>query len=149
VEIVVSTYHLGLGGTESYTLTVAEQLQRLGHDVTVFYVELGPGVDIGRQFGLELRNREDDLPVTCDVVFAQESITSYQLADRYPTTPQAFAVHADEYDLSVPPQCPGSCRLSSFSTIGSNVRCARSHSLPRSCGFASRWTRSASIRAPH
>jgi len=107
VEIVVSTYHLGLGGTESYTLTVAEQLQRLGHDVTVFYVELGPGVDIGRQFGLELRNREDDLPVTCDVVFAQESITSYQLADRYPTTPQAFAVHADEYDLSVPPQLPG------------------------------------------
>ena len=39
MEIVVSTYHLGLGGTESYTLTVAEQLQRLGHDVTVFYVE--------------------------------------------------------------------------------------------------------------
>jgi len=107
VEIVVSTYHLGLGGTESYTLTVAEQLQRLGHNVTVFYVELGPGVDIGRQFGLELRNREDDLPVTCDVVFAQESITSYQLADRYPTTPQVFAVHADEYDLSVPPQLPG------------------------------------------
>lgn len=107
MEIVVSTYHLGLGGTESYTLAVAEQLQRLGHDVTVFYVELGPGVDIGRQVGLELRNREDDLPVACDVVFAQESITSYQLADRYPTTPQVFAVHADEYDLSVPPQLPG------------------------------------------
>jgi hypothetical protein len=94
----VSTYHLGLGGTESYTLTVAEQLQRLGHDVTVFYVELGPGVDLGRQLGLELRNREDDLPSTCDVVFAQENITSYQLSDRYPTTPKVFAAHADEYD---------------------------------------------------
>jgi hypothetical protein len=149
VEIVVSTYHLGLGGTESYTLTVAEQLQRLGHNVTVFYVELGPGVDIGRQFGLELRNREDDLPVTCDVVFAQESITSYQLADRYPTTPQVFAVHADEYDLSVPPQLPGV--VQALVVLNDRIeRQVRALALaPEIVRLRQRWTRSASIRAPH
>ena len=42
MEIVIGTYHLGLGGSESYTLTVAEQLQRLGRDVTIFGVQHGP-----------------------------------------------------------------------------------------------------------
>jgi hypothetical protein len=107
VQIVVGTYHLGLGGIESYTLTVAEQLQRLGHDVTVFYVELGPGLELGQDRGLQVRQREDELPATCDVVFAQDAITAYQLADRYPSTPQVMAVHADEYDFTTPPQLSG------------------------------------------
>jgi hypothetical protein len=107
VEIVVSTYHLGLGGIESYALTVAEQLQRLGHDVTVFYVELGPGLELGQDRGLEIRSREDELPERCDIVFAQDAITAYQLADRYPETPQVMAVHADEYDFTTPPQLRG------------------------------------------
>jgi hypothetical protein len=107
VEIVVSTHHLGLGGSESYLLTVAEQLQRLGHGVTVFAGSLGPGAEIGRARGLEIQNREDELPETCDVVFSNESVTAYKLAERYSTTPQVYALHAETLDLSVPPQLPG------------------------------------------
>jgi hypothetical protein len=107
VKIVVSTYALHVGGSESYLITAAEQLQRLGHDVTVYAQEHGPGAARARGRGLELRDREEELPDACDVVYAQETVTAYELADRYPQTPQVYAAHADEYDLWTPPQLPG------------------------------------------
>jgi hypothetical protein len=107
MQIVMSTYALNFAGTESYFLTVAEQLQRLGHDVTLLSVELGPNAAVVRDRGLELRERVDELPPACDVVYAQDSVTAYELAERYPETPQVYAAHADEYDLQTPPQIPG------------------------------------------
>jgi glycosyltransferase involved in cell wall biosynthesis len=107
MQIVMSFYALNLGGTESYVLTVAEQLQRLGHDVTLFSVELGPNAAVARDRGLELRNRADELPPSCDVLYTQDSVTAYELAERYPETPHIYAAHADEYDLVTPPQVPG------------------------------------------
>ena len=42
MEIVLATNGLvGIGGSETYLLTVAEQLQRLGHEVTVHATEGG------------------------------------------------------------------------------------------------------------
>jgi hypothetical protein len=107
VEIVIGTYHLGLGGTESYTLAIAEQLQRMGHDITIFGVQPGPAVDIARDRGLEMRLHEDELPLQCDVVFAQDAPTAYHLVERYPRTPLVFVAHAEEYDFATPPQLPG------------------------------------------
>jgi len=107
VEIVIGTYHLGLGGTESYTLAVAEQLQRLGHDVTIFGIQPGPLVDVAHERGLELTVEEDELPVRCDVVFAQDGVAAYRLADRYPKAPLVCALHGEEYDFCTPPQLPG------------------------------------------
>jgi len=107
VEIVIGTYHLGLGGTETYTLAVTEQLQRLGHDLTIFGVQPGPAAEIARDRGLEVRVREDELPLQCDLVFAQDAPTAYQLVARYPRTPLVCVAHADEYDFGTPPQLPG------------------------------------------
>jgi glycosyltransferase involved in cell wall biosynthesis len=107
VEIVIGTYHLGLGGSESYTLAVAEQLQRLGHDLTIFGVQPGPAADVARARGLEVRLTEDELPERCDVLFAQDAVTSYQLVERYPRTPLVYTAHADEYDFCTPPQLQG------------------------------------------
>lgn len=107
MEIVIGTYHLGLGGSESYTLAVAEQLQRLGHGLTIFGVQPGPAADVARDRGLEVRLSEDELPERCDVVFAQDAVTSYQLVERYPRAPLVYAAHADEYDFCTPPQLPG------------------------------------------
>jgi hypothetical protein len=110
VEIVIGTYHLGLGGSESYTLTVAEQLQRLGHDVTIFGVQPGPATEIARDRGLQLRTSEGELPERCDVLYAQDAIAAYQLAERYAQTPLVYVAHADEYDFCTPPQLPGLVR---------------------------------------
>jgi hypothetical protein len=107
MEIVVGTYHLGLGGTESYTLVTAEQLQRLGHDVTILGLQPGPAVEVARLRGLRLVLREEELPRRCDVLFAQDAIAAYELIVRYPDTPLVHVAHADEYDFCIPPQIPG------------------------------------------
>jgi glycosyltransferase involved in cell wall biosynthesis len=107
VEIVIGTYHLGLGGVESYTLTVAEQLQRLGHDVSILGVKPGPAVDVAAARGLELVLDQARLSERCDVAFAQDAITAYQLGERFPEAPLVYAAHADEYDFCTPPQLPG------------------------------------------
>ena len=107
MEVVIGQLHLGaVGGTETYALTVAEQLQGLGHGVTVFTLELGQSAALGLARGLEIRGSEDELPEACDIVLANDAVTAYRLAERYPTAVVVFVVHADEYDLCVPPQVP-------------------------------------------
>jgi glycosyltransferase involved in cell wall biosynthesis len=107
VEVVIGQLHLGaVGGAETYVLTVAEQLQRLGHGVIVFTLELGQSAALGLERGLEIRGSEDELPEACDIVLANDSVTAYRLAERYPTAPLVFVVHGEEYDLCVPPQVP-------------------------------------------
>jgi hypothetical protein len=107
MEIVLGMYRLhDPGGTEHYTLIVAEQLQRLGHVVTIFVEETGAMAELARSRGLRLAAREDELPDDVDVLYAQESITAYRLTARYPKAPLVYGLHAVDYDLSVPPQLP-------------------------------------------
>jgi hypothetical protein len=107
MEVVLGMYRLGdPGGTEHYTLIVAEQLQRLGHAVAIFTEETGAMGDLARSRGLQLATREEELPSEVDIVFAQESITAYRLAAAFPTAPLVYSVHAADFDISVPPQLP-------------------------------------------
>ena len=46
MKLMLATNHLGLGGSESYLLTVAEQLDRLGHEVVIYTPEPGGGVAV-------------------------------------------------------------------------------------------------------
>jgi hypothetical protein len=108
MEIVLGMYRLrDPGGSEHYTLIVAEQLERLGHSATILTDETGPMADLARSRGLQLATREDELPIDVDVVFPQESISAYRLAAAFPTAPLVYSIHAADYDLSVPPQLPG------------------------------------------
>jgi hypothetical protein len=108
VRILLATHQLSwIGGADTYTVTVAEHLQRLGHDVTVFAAELGEMADVARESGLVVTADESALPAGPDVIYAQDAYVSLLLAERFPRTPQAMAIHADEYDLWLPPQLPG------------------------------------------
>jgi hypothetical protein len=49
------------GGTEDYALIAAEQLQRLGHGVTIFVEERGAMAELARSQVLGLTNSEDEL----------------------------------------------------------------------------------------
>ncbi len=106
MRLVLATNHLGLGGSESYLLTVAEQFDRLGHEVTIYAPERANGVPAARDRNLAVV-READLPEGCDAVLAQDAGVSLQLAERYPQAPQVFVAHSETFDLQAPPQLPG------------------------------------------
>src|SRR5436305_10299632 len=108
MDIVLSTLELGaVGGAATYLLTVAEQLERLGHEVTIFAGEVGDLAAVAQARGLRVVSCEGELPADCDVVYAQDAATAYALADRYPGRPQAICLHAASFDRWTPPQLPG------------------------------------------
>lgn len=106
VKLVLGTNHLGLGGSESYLLTVAEQLDRLGHDVVVYSPEQGEGAWVARDRGLGVVD-EAGLPADCDAALVQDGGVSFQLAERFPDAPQLFVAHSETFDLQAPPQLDG------------------------------------------
>src|SRR5215208_8016791 len=63
MEIVLATNGLvGIGGSETYLLTVAEQLQRLGHEVTVHADEGGAMSEYMRSRGRRVAIGEAGAP---------------------------------------------------------------------------------------
>ncbi len=106
MRLLLATNHLGLGGSESYLLTVAEQFDRLGHEATIFAPGLGNGVQAAIERGLTVVS-EADLPDECDAALVQDAGVSLQVADRYPEARQLFVAHSETFDLQMPPQLPG------------------------------------------
>jgi hypothetical protein len=107
VRIVVTVHDLHLGGTQTYALTVAEQLQRLGHETTIHTAQGGPLAEVARRRGIPLALTEDELPSDIDALLTQDAMMAYRMADRLPSTPQLFRCPSEVFDLQLPPQLPG------------------------------------------
>lgn len=108
MQFVLANRHmLAAGGTEVHLVTLAEQLQRLGHEVVVYAPELGPFADHALRRGIEVTDRVRDLPEDCDVTFAQDGIVVYELAERYPDAFAVFRICGDVADFQMPPQLNG------------------------------------------
>jgi hypothetical protein len=95
------------GGTEVHLLTLAEQLQRLGHEVCLYSHELGPFTDHVRRRGVDVAGELRGLPGDCDVVLSQDALVVYELAELYPSAFHAFRVCGDVFDFQLPPQLGG------------------------------------------
>lgn len=108
MQIVVATQALaGLGGSESYAVTVADQLQRLGHDIWLHAVDHGAAAAHASALGLRVTGAVSDLPDAPDVIVSQDGVVAYELAASHPRTPQVFVAHSDVFDLQLPPALPG------------------------------------------
>lgn len=107
MEIVLGTHHLiAFGGSDTYLVTVAEQLQRLGHEVSVHALEQGAMADHVRERGIRVAREAHELPDRCDALLVSDNVTALDLADRYPQTPLVFVAHSDIYALDAPPPVP-------------------------------------------
>jgi hypothetical protein len=108
MEIVLATNGLiGVGGSETYLLTVAEQLQRLGHGITIHAAAGGEMSELMTARGLPVAIRERGLPDSCDAILVQDAGMAYALADRWPETPQVFRCPSALHDFQFPPQLAG------------------------------------------
>jgi hypothetical protein len=110
MQILLGTLEFGaIGGAATYTLTVAAELQLLGHEVTIFAGETGDLAHEAESRGIRVAEGEGALPEDCDVIYAQDRATAYLLGDHFPGTPQALCMHSgsSELDRWQPPQLPG------------------------------------------
>src|SRR4051794_30424806 len=111
MRIVIGHHALvAFSGSETYLLTVAQQLERLGHDVSAFVHKTGDMTDVARERGLHVIESAADLPARCDAVLAQDAPMAYELADRYPAVPRVYVAHSAEFLLQSPPQLPEICQ---------------------------------------
>lgn len=104
MEIVIATPAMGgPGGVQSYVLTLAPQLLRLGHGVTVLTDELGAAARIAEEHGIAVTDDERALPRDADATLSQDAPMAYRMAARYPRATRWIVVHSAEYDLHLPP----------------------------------------------
>ena len=108
MRIVIASQSLaGLGGSESYAITVADQLQRLGHCVWLFTLDLGQSSAAAEALGLRVTDSSSAPPDDVDALIVQDGTVACELAARHPLTPQLFVAHSDIFDLQLPPQVEG------------------------------------------
>ena len=107
MRIVLATnWFVGFGGSETYLVTVAEELRALGHEPTIHGREQGEMAEWARGRGVRVVS-EEELPERCDAVLVQDGVTACSLAARYPDAPQIFVAHSLLFDLQAPPQLDG------------------------------------------
>jgi hypothetical protein len=112
VRLVLANNHLrDRGGSETYLLTVAHELERLGHDVVLFAGEPpGDGVPLARSEGLRFATHLDEVGPPPDRVLVQDGIVSGVLAAAYPNVPQLLVAHGVVHAFQLPPVLPGAVR---------------------------------------
>lgn len=107
MELVLATHKLAdPGGAPTYTLTIAEQLARLGHSVTLYTRELGAVAELARERGLRVTARAEELPEDADgAISGVDRSLTLELAARYPRAARVFVVHGSE-EIHLPPPVP-------------------------------------------
>lgn len=104
MRLTLATHRLGRGGSESYLLTVATELARLGHVVAIEAVEDGPAAERARALGIAVH--VGDVAPEADAALVQDAGRAYDLASRQPQQPQVFVAHSELFDAQLPPQVP-------------------------------------------
>jgi len=107
MRLVLATHQLGRGGSESYLIAVAAELQRLGHVATVHAVEGGPSEERLRALGIAVEVGEQPPAQRPDAILNQDAGRAFAFAKAHPGVPQVFVAHSELFDAQLPPQEPG------------------------------------------
>jgi hypothetical protein len=107
MRILIGTYQLDAwAGSETYLLTLAEQLQRLGHETVVHAHVAGDVAQEAARRGIEVLTGAHAECEPPDGVLAQDAVSSFGLAAAFPSAPQLYIAHSESHDLQMPPQLP-------------------------------------------
>jgi hypothetical protein len=98
----------GFGGTETYTLALARELERLDHDVSIYSPNRGQMAEFAQQQGIRVFGAAE-LPPACDLVVACDAATCHELARRYLGALKVMVVHSADHMLQAPPGLADSC----------------------------------------
>lgn len=96
------------GGTETYTLTVARELERLGHEVAIYSPNRGAMAEHARAQGVRVV-AVTEMPRSADLLICSDAATCHDLAGRCRDAVRIFVVHSVDYMLQAPPQLPDRC----------------------------------------
>ncbi len=109
MRILLSFENFGaFAGTETYTLTVAKALERLGHEVTIYSPNRGEIAEHARKQGIRVVGL-DALPAEPELLVCCDAATCHDLAARYAGAVQLFVAHSTEFMLQAPPQLSDRC----------------------------------------
>jgi hypothetical protein len=97
-----------VGGTQTYVLTVAQQLERLGHETWISTRNAGRMAEVAVRDGVRVVDL-GELPDELDAFFAQDTATHYELASKYPRAARIFVAHSADHALQGVPQLNGAC----------------------------------------
>ncbi len=94
------------GGSETFVLTLAEHIAKLGHEVIVHALQLGLAATVAEHRAITVVPHQEQLPEKTDATIALDRVMAADLARRYPSATRLYAMHnADE--IWLPPPEPG------------------------------------------
>ncbi len=125
------------GGSETFVLTLAEHIARLGHEVVVHALELGLAATVAEQRAISVVRNQEQLPEQTDATIALDRVMAVDLARRYPSATRLYVMHNPD-EIWLPPPEPGIVAA----TLAPNDRLAL---LARGCAGAGEVVR---IRQP-
>jgi hypothetical protein len=112
VRVLCATRQLdGPGGAETYLVTLADGLRRLGHEVTFTATRVGAPAGGARAAGFDVVERDAVVSPAPEAIVVQDRSLSLELARRFPQAGQVFVVHGVDHDYELPQ--PGVSAVSS------------------------------------
>jgi hypothetical protein len=112
MRIVIGIHSLAAeGGMAAYASTVADQLQRSGHDIWLFSGSEDEPSERLSALGLRTITGAEQLPEKIDVFLVQDQPSAFDLLSARPDVPQVFVWHGGLFDINVAPQLPAVTRL--------------------------------------
>ena len=107
MRIVIAQRSLaGLGGSETFVLTLAEHFARLGHEVVVHAQQVGLATALATERAIAVVRSETQLPDVVDATLALDRTMAIDLARRYPAAARLYVMHNTE-QIWLPPPEPG------------------------------------------
>jgi hypothetical protein len=101
--------HSVFGGSETYLLTVAPYLQRLGHEVEIVAPAGGMAAELAERRALRVLADPEEA-ADPEVVLSQDGETAYAMAHRYPDAVRVYVIHSSIYEAQRPPQTEHVCQ---------------------------------------